>query len=136
MSNRVGKELARAALVLGCVATTACVASAQSIGPSTTTAPYVLPSMPGVETVSVLTVGDTIGGYSLVGIPDGLGAFKNGHRTMNYPAASRGVSSSPLARHSVLDTESSRALWIPASAGTTNSRQAAGNETLAHSRYW
>jgi len=26
----------------------------------------------------------------------------------------------------VLDTESSRALWIPASAGMTNSRQAAG----------
>jgi hypothetical protein len=33
---------------------------------------------------------------------------------MNYPAASRGVSSSVLARHSVLDTESSRAFWIPA----------------------
>jgi hypothetical protein len=45
---------------------------------------------------------------------------------MNYPAASYGVSSSVLARHSVLDTESSRALWIPASAGMTNSRQAAG----------
>jgi hypothetical protein len=29
---------------------------------------------------------------------------------------------SVLARHSVLDTESSRALWIPASAGMTNSR--------------
>ena len=47
---------------------------------------------------------------------------------MNYPAASRGVASSVLARHSVLDTESSRASWIPASAGMTNSRQAAGNE--------
>jgi len=45
---------------------------------------------------------------------------------VNYPAASRGVSSSVLAGHSVLDTESSRALWIPASAGMTNSRQAAG----------
>ncbi len=48
--------------------------------------------------------------------------------TMNYPAASRGVSFPVLARHSVLDTESSRAFWIPASAGMTNSRQAAGNE--------
>ena len=45
---------------------------------------------------------------------------------MNYPAASYGVSSSVLARHSVLDTESSRARRIPASAGMTNSRQAAG----------
>ena len=34
--------------------------------------------------------------------------------SMNYPAASRGVSASVLARHSVLDTESSRAFWIPA----------------------
>jgi len=45
---------------------------------------------------------------------------------MNDPADCRGVSSSVLARHSVLDTESSRALWIPASAGMTNLRQAAG----------
>ncbi len=57
---------------------------------------------------------------------------------MNYPAASRGVSSSALARHSVLDTESSRASWIPASAGMTNTRQAAGyrpstNETVEYS---
>ena len=50
------------------------------------------------------------------------------YRRMNYPAASRGISSSVLARHSVLDTESSRTFWIPASAGMTNSRQAAGNE--------
>ena len=46
---------------------------------------------------------------------------------MNDPAASSGVSSSLLGRHSVLDTESSRAFWIPAFAGMTNSRQAAGN---------
>jgi hypothetical protein len=37
-------------------------------------------------------------------------------------------------RHSVLDTESSRALWIPASAGMTNSWQAAGNEPPVDSR--
>ena len=47
---------------------------------------------------------------------------------MDYPAASCEVSSSVLARHSVLDTESSLAFWIPASAGMTNTRQAAGNE--------
>jgi len=41
---------------------------------------------------------------------------------------------SVLARHSVRDTESSRALWIPASAGMTNSRQAAGNEPSVDSR--
>jgi hypothetical protein len=49
------------------------------------------------------------------------------YRIMNDPAASSGVSSSLLGLHSVLDTESSRAFWIPAFAGMTNSRQAAGN---------
>ncbi len=52
-------------------------ASAQDIGPSTTTDPYVLPSMAGVTTTSILTVGDTVNGYPMVGIPDGLGAFKS-----------------------------------------------------------
>jgi len=46
---------------------------------------------------------------------------------MKLPAASCGVSSSLQGRHSVLDTESSRVFWIPAFAGMTNSRQAAGN---------
>ncbi len=55
---------------------------------------------------------------------------------MNYPAASRGVSSSVLARHSVLDTESSRALWIPASAGMTNSRQSAGYRPSTRMNQW
>jgi secreted PhoX family phosphatase len=44
-------------------------------GPSTTTEPYLIPSVPGVDTVSILTVGDRVGPYRLVGIPDGLGAF-------------------------------------------------------------
>jgi len=48
---------------------------------------------------------------------------------MNHPAASSGVSSSLPYRHSVLDTESSWFFWIPAFAGMTTSRQAAGNIT-------
>ncbi len=51
-------------------------AAATNIGPSTTTAPYLVPSIPGVEIKSILTVGDSIGGYRMVGIPDGLGAFQ------------------------------------------------------------
>jgi len=86
MRSRVGRELARVAFVLACVATTVGVASAQRIGPSTSTEPYVLPSTPGVTTTSILTVGDAIGGYPLVGIPDGLGAFKSGHRTFTLLA--------------------------------------------------
>jgi hypothetical protein len=38
------------------------------IGPSTTTEPYMIPSIDDVETRSILTVGDNIGGYRMVGI--------------------------------------------------------------------
>jgi hypothetical protein len=50
-----------------------------SIGPSTTTAPYALPSLAqGVDIVSILTVGDRAdNSYRMVGIPDGLGAMRN-----------------------------------------------------------
>ncbi len=57
---------------------------AQFTGPSTTTAPYVLPVMPGVTTTSILTVGDNIGGYRMVGIPDGAGALLNGDGTFSF----------------------------------------------------
>ena len=42
---------------------------------------YVLPTLPVVKTASLLTVGDSIDGYRMVGIPDGLGAFDNGDGT-------------------------------------------------------
>lgn len=54
------------------------VASAQIQGPSSSQVPYIVPVAPGVKTVSVLTVGDSVssGGqsYTMVGIPDGMGA--------------------------------------------------------------
>jgi len=53
--------------------------SSTATGPSTSTEPYMLPSITGAKTVSILTVGDSIGGYRMVGIPDGLGAFRSGH---------------------------------------------------------
>jgi hypothetical protein len=61
-----------AALLTGPIAL---VASAQTQGPSSSQSPYVVPLAPGVQTVSILTVGDTVGGYTLAGIPDGMGAF-------------------------------------------------------------
>ncbi len=54
-------------------------AAATAVGPSTTTEPYLRPSIAGVKLVSVLTAGDSVGGYRMVGIPDGLGAFRSGH---------------------------------------------------------
>lgn len=56
--------------------------AAQSTGPSTSAPCYVLPnpSLPSgsVQTVALLTVGDAIGGYRMVGIPDGLGLIGDG----------------------------------------------------------
>src|SRR6267142_6064212 len=49
-----------------------------NMGPSTTTEPYLVPSVPGVKFISILTVGDAIGNYRMVGIPDGLGVFNSG----------------------------------------------------------
>lgn len=58
-----------------------------AIGPSTTTAPYLLGTEPNVRFTSIATVGDVLdtkadgSPYRMVGIPDGLGAFDNGDGT-------------------------------------------------------
>ena len=76
------KTAAGAALAAGIVAASAGPAAAEKpgieepIGPSTSTPPYVLPVAPGVRTSSLLTVGDSVGGYRMVGIPDGMGAYR------------------------------------------------------------
>lgn len=46
--------------------------------PTSSQTSYVTPTAFGWSSVPVLTVGDTIGGYSMVGIPDGLGAYSSG----------------------------------------------------------
>ena len=69
-------------------------AFAQITGPSTLSTPYVRPTQPGYETISILTVDntgatadDTVPNlttglpYGLGGIPDGQGAFDNGDGT-------------------------------------------------------
>src|SRR5882757_2173257 len=68
--------LAVAAAIIGGVAI-----SAQLTGLSTAQSSYVLPTLPVVGTESILSVGDSVGGYRMVGIPDGLGAFDNGDGT-------------------------------------------------------
>lgn len=66
-----------ALLTLACGAA---IAAETAMGPSTNTDPYVVPSNPAlsglVKTKSILTVGDQVNGYRLVGIPDGLGALR------------------------------------------------------------
>jgi hypothetical protein len=50
-------------------------------GPSSSQPPYLVRAKPGVVTKSILTTGDSVGGYRMAGIPDGLGAFDNGDGT-------------------------------------------------------
>ena len=71
------KALIAALLVCGVVTAAAIAAGSTTTGPSSSTAPYLIPSQNGVETVSILTVGDSVDGYRLVGIPDGLGAYES-----------------------------------------------------------
>lgn len=56
-------------------------AAGAQTGPSSSQAPYLVRTTPGVVTTSLLTVGDSVGGYRMVGIPDGLGAYDNGDGT-------------------------------------------------------
>lgn len=67
-ASRVG----RAALAVGILPA---FALAQVQGPSSSQTPYVLPVAPGVQTVSIVTVGDAPTGYTFVGIPDGIGPY-------------------------------------------------------------
>jgi Bacterial protein of unknown function (DUF839) len=57
-------------------------------GPSSSQAPYIIRTQPGLITESLLTTGDSVNlkpdgvtPYRMVGIPDGLGAFDNGDGT-------------------------------------------------------
>ena len=62
------------------------------VGCSTNQTPYLTAIAPGITNQSLLTVGDIVGGFKMVGIPDGLGAFDNGNGTftllMNHELAS------------------------------------------------
>ena len=58
------------------------ITSPATTGPSSSASPYLVSTQGNVEITSVLTAGDNaIGGYTMVGVPDGLGAFDNGDGT-------------------------------------------------------
>ena len=74
----------RGALIAAVAAAAAIVPVAlasPAAGPSSSADPYLVRSEPGVVVKSILTVGDSVGGYRMAGIPDGLGAFDNGDGT-------------------------------------------------------
>lgn len=52
-------------------------------GLSSSASPYLIGYEPNVRFTSILSVGDSVGGYAMVGIPDGLGAWDNGDGTFS-----------------------------------------------------
>ncbi len=59
----------------------AALGQATATGPSTSQTPYLVPTLSGVRTVSILSAGDTVGGYRFAGTPDGIGLLNNGDGT-------------------------------------------------------
>lgn len=81
--RRTTAKMAGAAVALTALAA-GCMPAGTSIGPSTATPPYLLPSAPGVSMESLLTVGDVVGGQAFVGIPDGLGLIAGSDTSTLY----------------------------------------------------
>lgn len=82
------KNYIPSALTLAVGLVLAQAANAQIQGPSTGSTPYFTPTRGDVVTHSIFTVDntglnadDSIGGYGMSGIPDGLGAYDNGNGT-------------------------------------------------------
>ena len=54
-----------------------------SDGFKTAKPPYLVPMVPGAAVDPILSTGDVVGGYQMSGIPDGLGAVKDGGDTLH-----------------------------------------------------
>ncbi|OKI87583.1 hypothetical protein [Micromonospora sp. CB01531] len=90
-SKRRLSAVAIAGAAVMAVGSAASAAPGGSTGPSSSDAPYLVRHTPGVTLTSLLTTGDSVGGYRMAGIPDGLGAYDNGDGTftvlMNHELA-------------------------------------------------
>jgi Bacterial protein of unknown function (DUF839) len=81
VKRRTRRTLVAATIVAAAAVATAAALGSAVTGPTSSQSPYVVRSQPGVVTKAILTVGDSVAGYRMVGIPDGLGAFDNGDGT-------------------------------------------------------
>lgn len=102
MHRRACSVAALAATALAAVAAAPAVAtSGIGTGPSTTKSPYVLPAADGVFVKSLFTTGDLPAGngYRYVGIPDGLGAQRDGDDIVVYNNHELGNTAGAVRRH-------------------------------------
>lgn len=69
-------------LLIGACASGSMLAQTTITGPSSSQSPYLLPvPVSGYTTTSILTVTNSIGNYTMVGTPDGIGAYDNNDGT-------------------------------------------------------
>ncbi len=102
MHRRACTVAALAATALTALAASpAIAASGIGKGPSTTKSPYILPSADGVFIKSLFTTGDLAAGngYRYVGIPDGLGAQRDGDDILVYNNHELGNAVGAVRRH-------------------------------------
>src|SRR5215813_6101633 len=76
------------------------IISSQIQGPTSSQTPYLVSANSHVYVESLITTGDqALNGYTMVGIPDGLGAFDNGNGTftvlMNHEISNSGPPNNP-----------------------------------------
>jgi len=78
------KRLAALAATVGAVALMVAGSASAGNPPGFKTAKpaYLVPIAPGAATDPIISAGDTIGGYQMSGIPDGLGAFRDAGDTL------------------------------------------------------
>jgi hypothetical protein len=80
------RRTARFGLLVAAVGVVASIAAVAALanaitGPSSSQSPYLVRTQPGIATKSLITTGDSVDGYRMAGIPDGLGAYDNGDGT-------------------------------------------------------
>ncbi len=68
-------------LILGLSFSGSLLAQVSVTGPSSSQSPYLQPIAAGSTLTSIMTAGDAVNGYTMAGLPDGLGAFDNGDGT-------------------------------------------------------
>lgn len=105
------------------------IISNQITGPSSSKAPYVISTNSNVVIESLLTVGDSVGGYPLVGIPDGLGAFDNGDGTFTL-LVNHEIGASAGALHAHGATGSFVSKWV---IDKTTLEVLSGQDLMQHS---
>lgn len=81
-------------------------------GQSSSQPPYLIPTIANARFTSILSVGDEAGGYKMVGVPDGLGAFDNNNGTFTLVMNHEFPSTTSGATHAYGSKGSFVSKWI------------------------